>query len=197
MLFVVLLLIVAAAGVLAGAVVTGNPHWAWISVGLSVLATMLLILASARRGRRLRAASTGAGETAEPASASEERQPSELSESDTRQEHGGQREFDGREESPVSAEHDAVRGAAEPDGAAGDEPAEEDTDAADALVVSELEVAVVVIDERPRYHLEDCDWASRHTTIPLPVWEARDLGFTPCALCEPDTTLAARQRATH
>ncbi|ALG12844.1 hypothetical protein [Kibdelosporangium phytohabitans] len=75
------------------------------------------------------------------------------------------------------------------------EPLEENTDATDLLVVSELQDEVVVIDERPRYHLSSCAWLGGRPVLALPVSEARDLGFTPCSLCSPDSTLAARQRA--
>ncbi|WP_031468544.1 hypothetical protein [Sciscionella sediminilitoris] len=75
------------------------------------------------------------------------------------------------------------------------EPGEEETDAADLLTVTELEDEVVVIDERPRYHLTACGWLGERDTIPLPVREARDLGFTPCGICGPDRVLAARSRA--
>jgi hypothetical protein len=75
------------------------------------------------------------------------------------------------------------------------EPAEENTDATDRLVVSELSDEVVVIDERPRYHMAACAWLGDRPTLPLPVSEARELGFTPCAQCAPDSTLAARHRA--
>ncbi|WP_020498336.1 hypothetical protein [Sciscionella marina] len=77
------------------------------------------------------------------------------------------------------------------------EPGEEETDAADLLTVTELEDEVVVIDERPRYHLTACGWLGERDTIPLPVREARDLGFTPCGICGPDRVLAARSRAKH
>lgn len=75
------------------------------------------------------------------------------------------------------------------------EPPEESTDATDLLVVSELSDEVVVIDERPRYHLSSCAWLGNRPILSLPVSEARDLGFTPCALCTPDAVLAAQQRA--
>ncbi|ONI70574.1 hypothetical protein ALI144C_48985 [Actinosynnema sp. ALI-1.44] len=75
------------------------------------------------------------------------------------------------------------------------EPLEENTDATDLLVVSELQDEVVVIDERPRYHLSSCAWLGERPVMGLPIAEARDLGFTPCSLCAPDSTLAARQRA--
>src|SRR5262249_23771620 len=74
------------------------------------------------------------------------------------------------------------------------EPAEEDTDAADALVVSELTDEVLVLDERPRYHLAACDWLGERPTIPLPVDEARQLGFRPGARCAADAKLAAATR---
>jgi hypothetical protein len=75
------------------------------------------------------------------------------------------------------------------------EPVEEATDATDLLVVSELSDEVVVIDERPRYHLRACGWLGDRPTMPLPVSEARELGFTPCGHCRPDSTLAASHRA--
>lgn len=74
------------------------------------------------------------------------------------------------------------------------EPAEEDTDAADLLVVSDLDTEVRVVDERPRYHLADCTWLAGRPTLGLPVSEARQLGFTPCVVCRPDSTLAAAKR---
>lgn len=74
------------------------------------------------------------------------------------------------------------------------EPPEEDTDAADLLVVSDLTTEVRVLDERPRYHLADCAWLADRPTLGLAVGEARQLGFTPCALCSPDAALAAEHR---
>ena len=74
------------------------------------------------------------------------------------------------------------------------EPAEEDTDAADVLIVTDLDVEVRVLDERPRYHLADCRWVGDRATLPLPVGEARQLGFNPCAICTPDAVLAAATR---
>lgn len=76
------------------------------------------------------------------------------------------------------------------------EPAEEDTDAADLLLVCELDDEVLVVDERPRYHLPGCRWVGTRQTEALPVQQARDIGFTPCAGCGPDAELAVRHRAT-
>ncbi|HEY3611674.1 MAG TPA: hypothetical protein VGL06_29530 [Pseudonocardiaceae bacterium] len=81
---------------------------------------------------------------------------------------------------------------AEPDADA--EPAEEDTDAADLLAVTELDNEVRVVDERPRYHLPTCPWLAGRPALTLPIREARELGFTPCAVCSPDRSLAAAHR---
>jgi hypothetical protein len=74
------------------------------------------------------------------------------------------------------------------------EPGEEPTDAADVLVISGLTDEVRVVDEHPRYHLRECSWLTNRATLPLPISEARQLGFTPCARCAPDSTLATHHR---
>lgn len=74
------------------------------------------------------------------------------------------------------------------------EPPEEDSDAADVLRVAELSDEVRVLDERPRYHLAGCSWVGDRFTLPLPVHEARELGFSPCALCAPDSMLCNLHR---
>ena len=76
------------------------------------------------------------------------------------------------------------------------EPGEEPTDATDLLIVTDLQDEVRVVDEHPRYHLAACTFLLDRPTIPLPISEARQLGFTPCIRCGPDATLAARHRAT-
>ncbi|MET0234951.1 MAG: hypothetical protein ABW224_09965, partial [Kibdelosporangium sp.] len=96
---------------------------------------------------------------------------------------------------PVTAVHEPVTAIQAPAVDPDSEPGEENTDATDVLTVSELSDEVVVIDERPRYHLTTCAWLNNRPTLSLPISEARDLGFTPCALCAPDSTVAARQRA--
>jgi uncharacterized protein (DUF58 family) len=148
MLLVVLVLVLAALGLLVAALVTSAMLWAWLSVAASVLAAGGLIADWSQR-RRARA---------------EEPPPAE-----------------------VAPEPDED---ADPDA----EPAEEDTDAADLLIVTDLAVEVRVLDERPRYHLAGCRWLAGRASLPLPVHEARELGFTPCAVCAPDRTLAAAHR---
>ena len=161
MLVVVLVLVLAAAALLVTALVNGAMLWAWLSVGVSVVAALVLVVDWARRRQTVRDAPPS-----EPAAAPAVE--------------------------PVSAPAaDPPPAGAAPDDA---EPAEEDTDAADLLVVTDLTAEVRVVDERPRYHLSTCTWLAGRPTLGLPVSEARELGFTPCAVCSPDATLAAAGR---
>ena len=77
----------------------------------------------------------------------------------------------------------------------GTDPAEEDVEVTDLLLVVDMRDEVLVVDEHPRYHLADCAWLGGRATIPLPVAEARGDGFTPCAVCRPDSHLADLARA--
>jgi len=72
-----------------------------------------------------------------------------------------------------------------------DEPAAESVSLDDAARVAALSQEVLVIDGRPRYHLPHCVHLMGRDSEPLPIAEAIELGFTPCALCEPDTNLLA------
>jgi hypothetical protein len=73
-------------------------------------------------------------------------------------------------------------------------PPVEEVEVTDLLLVVDLTDEVLVIDEHPRYHLAGCVHVAGRTTIPLPLDEARTDGFTPCAVCAPDSTLAERAR---
>lgn len=196
MLYLVLLLVVASLGLLIAALTTANTLWAWISVLVSVIATGLLVLDWVRNRRRRRSQAAPAADRvpeerafvpqAPPpppaAQPSAEQLPPPPSAAEVTM---GVEEFD--------FDHVPVQAPAAEDPNV--EPAEENTDATDLLVVSELADEVVVIDERPRYHLVMCAWLGDRPTLPLPVSEARELGFTPCARCSPDATLAAKHRA--
>ena len=72
-----------------------------------------------------------------------------------------------------------------------DEPDAQELTAYVAGRVAELRADVLVIDGRPRYHLSACLHLLGRTADRLPVNEAVELGFTPCADCEPATTLFA------
>ncbi|QFU87983.1 hypothetical protein [Amycolatopsis sp. YIM 10] len=213
MLYVVLVLVLVAAGLVVAGLITANTLWAWVSVGVSVVAGIVMLAEWLRRRKRAAAA---AAEPA-PASAEEKAKPDADSDSDADAVEGevaGELPLDeepaekepaaatavlpaaGDSEKSAEPEPEAVAEAGESAAATGD-PGEEDTDAADLLVVSSLDVEVLVVDEYPRYHLADCTWLIERDTIPIAVSEARDLGFTPCDRCGPDATLAAAHRDSH
>jgi hypothetical protein len=169
MLFVVLALVAVAFGLLVVAFVTTTMLFAWVSVGVSALAAVALFVDSWLRRRK-------AG--TEPAADEPSREPAVTDVTSV------------VEEQSADVELPAADGDEEPD----EEPADEDTDAADVLAVSELDVEVRVVDERPHYHLASCAWLGAKPTLPLPVGEARQLGFAPCAVCTPDRVLAAARR---
>lgn len=72
-----------------------------------------------------------------------------------------------------------------------DEPDAESVSLDDAARVAALSREVLVIDGRPRYHLPRCVHLRGRDSEPLPIGEAIELGFSPCALCEPDAKLLA------
>lgn len=50
---------------------------------------------------------------------------------------------------------------------------------------------VWVVDEHPRYHVQGCAYlAAQDATLDIPLIQAVEDGFTPCALCNPDEALA-------
>lgn len=208
MLVSVLLLLLAGGGVLVVSVIGNHPLWAWASVALSVLAAVLLVVDHLRRrrakGRETRESGAPADDEtvvfdaipagATPAGAT----PAEaLSGSSA----AGQPESDAYSavaarpgtaaEAPVTST--MADGSVEY-GLGDQDPGQEATDEEDLRLVSGLEAQVLVVDERPRYHLGHCGWLRGRSTIALPAREARELGFTPCARCLPDATLAYRYR---
>lgn len=179
MLFVVLLLLLTAVGLLVMSFVTSATGWAWASIAVSGLAAVVLI-ARWWRARRRRAAASGRHRIPKTA---------------TRKAAAGAPDAIPGIEEPVFGDGAGV--VTPPGGGVpleGTEPLEEETDAADLLVVCELQDEVLVADEHPRYHLVGCGWLESRTVEPLPVTEARSLGFTPCAQCGPDAELANRHR---
>jgi heme exporter protein D len=186
MLYIVLTLVIAAFGLLVTALTTAETFFAWISVGVSVAAATLLIVDWVASHRRLVAASVSSQELAS--------------------ERGQRRDAAGSGGDPEMT--DVLDRVAPDDGFTeefwrsapkelhpDEEPAVEPTDTADLMLIAGLADEVLVMDERPRYHLTSCGWLSRRPAIAIPVGEARQLGFTPCAYCGPDRVLAARHRA--
>ncbi|HEY2763880.1 MAG TPA: hypothetical protein VGJ13_07680 [Pseudonocardiaceae bacterium] len=181
MLLLAILLLLSAVGLLAAAVVTSQLGLAWVSVGVSALAAMAVLLWR-RRVRRSRPStaddeSAAAGRDAEP--------PAPVPR-------------------PAEGPADPVLGPglgsnkvadADSEAAGTADPAEEDTEPADLLVVLDSSDEVLVVDEQPRYHLARCRWPDPAKTERLPVREARELGFVPCDSCRPDVEIADRHRA--
>lgn len=246
MLYIVLALVLAAFGLLIGALTTANTLWAWISVVVSVVAAALLIMdwIKGRRARTAtparRAVTTVGGSRRRAGESDDSDEPDEFDDDFAQGDLLADEDFPRQPEPltfepPVKVElpggpddvRTVVTEAVEPpaDRAVGrashradeaddaddvddvgeydaadagydaSEPGEEPTDASDLLVVAGLNVEVRVVDEHPRYHLATCVWLANRPTIPIPVSEARQLGFTPCARCGPDAVLAARHRA--
>lgn len=186
-----IILLLAAVGFLVAALRTGHTGLAWGSVALSAVTAGMIL----RRWRRswqqlqdspddqlvlLEDEPTTNAETGEATSVPASVTPVGNTESGS-----------------ASAQQRDVPGQIEDeDGDSGDgQPGEEDTDAADLLVIFELADEVLVIDEHPRYHLARCRWPDHERAERLPVREARQLGFTPCDRCRPDTVLARKHRA--
>ncbi|HEY0447893.1 hypothetical protein [Actinophytocola sp.] len=195
MLYLVLTLVLAAFGLLIAALTTANTLWAWISVTVSVIAAALLVFDWLGGRRRAAGASAPAAERI-PVRHRDPEPPAEAPTEPPRNDamRTGVSAAVLAVEPPIDrpVEPPVDRRVPEDDGR---EPDEEPTDASDLLVVSDLLVEVRVVDEHPRYHLATCGWLADKPTLPLPVGEARQLGFTPCARCGPDAVLAARHRA--
>ncbi|WP_156757393.1 hypothetical protein [Actinokineospora pegani] len=173
MLIIVLVLVLVAFGLLVAALTTANTLFAWLSVVVSVAAAALLV-ADWLGSRKRKQEASGIEQPAAVASESgvdDEPEPDDVP--------------DPADESPAAAAVEVPE----------DEPGEEPTDVSDRLVVSDLTDEVRVLDERPRYHLASCPFLSGKPSLTLAVSEARQLGFTPCALCTPDSVLSARHRA--
>ncbi|MGY1623308.1 hypothetical protein ACI789_14010 [Geodermatophilus sp. SYSU D00965] len=99
------------------------------------------------------------------------------------------------DDEPSTGAHAAVARTTTPDVGADGEPAEEDVEVTDLLLVVDLHDDVLVVDEHPRYHLAGCPHLAGRTAVPLPMVEARADGFTPCAVCRPARHAAETERA--
>lgn len=183
---VTVVLLIAAMGLLVVALGTGHVALAWGSVALSVVVAALIL----RRWRRSWLQRQDAPEE-DFEEEEDELIDAELGERSLQPGSASARQQQANPDPPADG-GDSTEGSAQSGVIT---LAEEDTDAADLLVVYELEDEVLVIDEHPRYHLARCRLADHVHVERLPVREARQLGFTPCARCRPDTTLARQHRA--
>lgn len=192
-----LVLLLVAVGLLIAALGTGHLALAWVSVALSAVVAALIVMRWRRRRDEPEVepvvllddepadALPGGDQTDDPARDVTPGEPSPQPVPVAAAEHGNPVV----EAAPVASDQDAEEDES-------GEPGEEDTDAADLLVVYELNDEVLVVDEHPRYHLTRCTWPDQERAERLPVQEARELGFTPCDRCRPDAALARRRRAT-
>lgn len=203
MLYIVLVLVLAALGLLVTALITASSLWAWVSIGLSVLAGLLLVADWLRRRRRSAAPSAPAAPTVsppepEPSEAPEAPGPSEAPESPAEEEQTtlipAAGDLGDPADTPDPEPAPEADASAEAETKPDSDPGVEETPEADVAVLADLEDEVVVVDEHPRYHLRTCPWLGTRDTIPIGVGEARQLGFTPCDRCHPDATLVAAHR---
>lgn len=70
-----------------------------------------------------------------------------------------------------------------------DEPTEQRMTSIESAALMRLDTEVAVVDGRPRFHHAACAHLSGRDHEPLAVAEALELGFTPCAMCEPVSRL--------
>ncbi|WP_103352438.1 hypothetical protein [Amycolatopsis sp. CA-128772] len=190
MLYIVLVLVLAALGLLVTALITASSLWAWVSIGLSVLAGLILVADWLRRRRRS-AAPVAADPPAASSPAAEPAEEEQTTLIPAAGDLGDPADTPEPAEEPTEEPADA---SAETETKADPEPGVEETPESDVAVLADLEDEVVVIDEHPRYHLRTCAWLGTRDLIPIGVGEARQLGFTPCATCTPDATLVATHR---
>jgi hypothetical protein len=70
-----------------------------------------------------------------------------------------------------------------------DEPTEQRMTSIESAALMRLDTEVAVVDGRPRFHHSACSHLTGRDHEPLPVSEALELGFTPCAMCRPVSRL--------
>jgi hypothetical protein len=170
------LLVLLGLGLFVSGILTGLTVLYWGCVAACVAAAVLLIAARRQIGRRAAAAAPATASA--PAKKTAPREPAPAA--------------DGAPDEPAPADEAPSGKAPEVDLP---DPGVEDVEVTDLLMVVDLKDEVLVVDEHPRYHVAGCRWLAGRETIPLPLDEARTDGFTPCAVCSPDRTLAERVRA--
>ncbi|WP_324277422.1 hypothetical protein [Blastococcus brunescens] len=173
-------------GLFLGGILTGVTAFYWGCVAVCVVAAVLLFLA-----RRKLTQSPGRP-PGPPRSVRRPRRRPRAPAPTTGRRGSGRARGSVRLRRPGGATAASVAGAT-PAADLADPPVEE-VEVTDLLVVVDLKDEVLVVDEHPRYHVDGCVHLAGHTPIPLPLDEARTDGFTPCAVCAPDRTLAQRAR---
>ncbi|TQN43402.1 hypothetical protein FHU33_2846 [Blastococcus colisei] len=179
------LLVLLGLGLFVGGILTGLTAYYWACVGACLVAAVLLVVV----WRRLRTGSAGAATASEGAPTVRASTDPVTAVAPAAAGSASQEEVADAPAGGTSAE----RTTPAPPEDLGDPPVEE-VEVTDLLLVVDLTDEVLVVDEHPRYHLTGCAYLGGRTAIPLPLDEARADGFTPCAVCAPDRTLAQRAR---
>ncbi|MGY1747922.1 hypothetical protein [Modestobacter sp. SYSU DS0511] len=222
MVLIAALLVLIAVGLLVTGVVQGEPVLQWSSFAVSALATVLIGIGALRR--RTGTAADDADEPADRGPAGAAGPPPDAGQPATLPPRLGSSlagsslaglarpgDDEGvrrvspppvppsspmlpRAGGPPSEGNGGRPPAAEP-AAAGGEPPPEDVEFSDLLLIMDLTDEVLVVDERPRYHVAGCPRLAGVATIPIPMLQARTDGFTPCGVCTPDRAMAQRERA--
>ncbi|HET6394261.1 MAG TPA: hypothetical protein VFG13_15645 [Blastococcus sp.] len=189
------LLVLAGLVLFVGGILTGMTALYWGCVAACVVAAVLLYLARRTLGTT-RAPATGTTEPARAPAASTEPADGTTATPEESAESAGSAATTANGATAAPVAEPAAQPAAQPARAVRDlpDPPVEEVEVTDLLMVVDLTDEVLVIDERPRYHLPGCKHLVGHTGIPLPLDEARTDGFTPCAVCTPDRNLAQRAR---
>jgi hypothetical protein len=214
------LLVLVGLGFFVGGILTGATVLYWLCVAACVAAGIFLVLARTRMGRTPAGATAAGASTAGDAAVPTDAPAAPAAEPFPPAAPAWERTASRAWESaaapvgdpaappvaePVAGEH-SIRPPVEPSTAAhtprgpsgavapSGEPPVEEVEVTDLLLVVDLRDEVLVVDEHPRYHVGGCRWLAGRETIPLPMDEARTDGFTPCGWCEPDRTLAERER---
>ncbi|NEK84453.1 hypothetical protein GCU60_01565 [Blastococcus saxobsidens] len=193
------LLVLVGLGLFVAALLTGVDALYWGCVAACALAAGLLV--AARRGMSARSGSpagAGGGTTTPAASTPTATVPAGPAARGGATAAGAQ----GPSAASVAETRDARPATVQvPSGGGGavardeTDPEIEEVEVTDLLLVVDLTDEVLVVDEHPRYHVAGCAWLGDRETIPIPLDEARGDGFTPCAVCRPDRTLADRARS--
>ncbi|HEU5130308.1 MAG TPA: hypothetical protein VFU12_20180 [Glycomyces sp.] len=192
-----LLILVTAAVLLTIGMITGNDHLLTSSIATSLAAGVALYIGARRRAPRPGPARRPAADDTQeltriglddtpttelPVVAGRVFEPTD---------YAVDREPELRFETPPRRQSEAkgsAHAAPEPFDA-GDEPAEQRLRSVDAAALMRLDAEVAVVDGRPRFHHANCVHLVGRDHEPLAVAEALELGFTPCALCEPASRL--------
>ncbi|HEV7189152.1 MAG TPA: hypothetical protein VGN28_14770 [Blastococcus sp.] len=180
------LLVLLGLGLFVAGIVTGVTVLYWACVAACVVAAVLLVLV------RRQGATPAAATVREPATGPAATPPTGEAGEPGPVQATARRETAGAPDAPVPARAEA---ADTPTAEETPDPGVEEVEVTDLLVVVDLTDEVLVVDEHPRYHVAECGWLAGRETIPLPLDEARTDGFTPCAVCSPDRTLAERARS--